>query len=173
VATEGSYSQGLRPDVHSRWSPVCPAKLVTLTDFTAQKFPHLPFLAESPANLSSEGLVLLARCTRVFEVLHVHFVWQEWDFRDILGSETMLCVTGASTSDTFPSAWQAWLFLHIAKVGRHGSKWEVLLEVMSCGRRSIWRTWTTFWKGRTSRVAGAGLRMPRANFSWQAQYNAL
>lgn len=98
------------------------SKLVTFTGFTAQKFPHIPFLAESPANLSSEGIVLLARCTRVFKVLYVHFVWQAWDFRVTLGSETTLCATGASTSDTFSSAWQAWLFLHIAKVGKHGSK---------------------------------------------------
>ena len=94
-----------------------------------------------PEDLSSEDLVLR------------HSVWQAWHFRGSLMSKTSFCVAGAGHR-TLSSAWQEWRFLHVAKtLAGLGQKWEVVLEVIFCGRRSTrtWWTWTTFWKGRKHR----------------------
>ena len=135
--------------------------------------------------LSSEGLVLPA-CRACF-LSYVHFVWQAWGIRDILGSKTSLCVTGAGRRTLFSFAWQAWHCLDVAKTlasvgqnercfwrsfcmaggvfGELGRRLERVesLVVWSC--RHFW-FWTWWW----FRVAGAALWMPRAHCSWQVQY---
>ena len=92
------------------------------------------------------------------------------------------------TANTFSSVWHAWHFLDLAKTlagvgqnercfwrsfyvagaifGELGGRFEkVDLVLWNC--RHVW-----FWICLWFRVAGAALRMPRAHFSWQAQYFA-
>ena len=53
-------------------------------------------------------------------------------------------------------------------IGKHWSKWEVVLEVFLCGRHSIWWTLTMLWKGWKSLfVAGAALCRPRQKSGWE------
>ena len=56
--------------------------------------------------------------------------------------------------DTFSSVCMCGAFCTLLKrcnVGTRESKREMVLEVIFRGRRGIWWTWTTFWKGRTLR----------------------
>ena len=83
--------------------------------------------------LSSKGLFLPA-CRACF-LSYVHFVWQAWGIRDILGSKTSLCVTGAGHQTLFHSRgrrgtvltllkrWQAWARIRGAFGGHFA--WQV------------------------------------------------
>ena len=83
--------------------------------------------------LSSEGLVLPA-CRACF-LSYVHFVWQAWGIRDILGSKTSLCMTGAGHRTLFHSRgrrgtvltllkrWQEWARMRGAFGGHFA--WQV------------------------------------------------
>ena len=53
-------------------------------------------------------------------------------------------------------------------VGKHWSKWQVVLEVFLCGRHSIWWTLTMLWKvWKSLFVAGAALCRPRQKSGWE------
>ena len=138
VATVGVRVYGwLR---HSRWSHPCPANLVTLT---AQKFRHLPFSKEV-SHESVAGRPLWIRFTSTpcsFFELYVHCV---------RGLKRRFAWQVQRTSRTFSSTWQAWHFLHVAKmfagVGQH-ERWFW----RSCLVAGAVFRWTTFWKVRKHR----------------------
>ena len=156
--------------------------------FTAQKFPcemsmrfhvhiyctgsHKPGVAETS----------IPRCARFLS--YVHSVWQAWHFRDILRSETSFCVTGAGHRTRFHPRgctllkhWQAWVKMRGAFGGHFSRQAQYLMnldDVLKGSNIAFCETVVEFHLGRDDewwwfRVAGAGLWMPRAHFSWQAQ----
>ena len=130
-------------------------------------------------DLSSEGLVLLARHAHFLS--YVHSVWQAWHFRNILRSKIMLfCMTGAGHRTLFHPrgrrgtlctllkrwvkiighfVWQAQYLVNVYDV-LPGSKIAFSQPVV---KLCLWKWW---W----FRVAGAAPQMPCAHFSWRAQY---
>ena len=66
-----------------------------------------------PGDLSSEGLVLLARRARFLS--YVHSVWQVWHLWDILRSKALFCLTGAGHRAHFCPCGRRGAFLRVAK----------------------------------------------------------
>ena len=172
--TEGFLQSGLGPGVQSRWYHTCAGFLMTLT---AHKFLHLPFSKEVSHEMVA-GRLLLRRarftsgpCTFFgamsisrgrrgtfgsFWGLKRRFAWQVQDIGHLF------------------IAWQAWRFLHVAKMlagvgqnercfwrsfrvagaifGELGRRFERVENRVLWKRRRIW--FGTWWWGRTFVLKG-------------------
>ena len=89
---------------------------------TSHKMPRLP------RNLQTilPKLSFYQRAVLVFWAVSM-LCQQAWDFRDILKSDTWLCVTGAGHRTFFWSTWQA------CALRKRWSKWEAVLEIIFFG----------------------------------------
>ena len=103
-----------------------------------------------PADLSTEGLVLLGRHARFLSYMSILC-----DGRGTFGTFWGLkrrWRDKCRTSYTFSSAWQGWHLLHVAKtlpgVGQN-ERW-FWRSCCLAGAIFTWWTWSTFWKGEKS-----------------------
>ena len=79
---------------------------------------------------------------------YVHFLWQASHFRDILGSRTLFCVTGAGHRTLFHPRGRRGTFCMLAKI----------LAGVSQNERLFWRSFF---------VAGAVFGEPKDSVLWQ------